>query len=420
MSKKPAANPPPSATTTAKHDTLFLGVDWADQKHDFCLLSAKGEVLRQQVVKHHHKDISAFLRDAIAMLNPEGRLQIACESAVNALGRYLRDFDRVDLRLIHPSSFCSYRESCRNSKAKDDTMDAFLLADYLRRHLDKLPIYAKGQENELEISGRLRRTEVDHRADHYNRMTAALKMIFPGLLAVTDIKSSSLLTILALWPTLQDLQSASPEAICAQLKGNRMRQATIHKLLQLKEEGRPFVTENAVVGGCRSQVRVILRHLETANAIIAELDARIGELVLAESKLFQLMSSLPGAGKALAPRLVAAYSNLPENMTFEEFAAMSGIVPVLISSGKSWFVKMRMSGRGFTCQTFFEFADHSWRQCDWAAEHYRGQRAKKSKHGTAVRSLALKWLRIIWAMIKSGQPYDEARYLAARAAKQES
>jgi hypothetical protein len=420
MSKKPAANPPSSPTTAAKHDTLFLGVDWADQKHDFCLLTAKGEVLRQDVIKHHHKDITAFLRDAIAMLKPEGRIQVACESAVNALGRYLRDFDRVDLRLVHPGSFCNYRESCRNSKAKDDKMDAFLLADYLRRHLDKLPIYAKGQENELEITGRLRRTEVDHRADHYNRMTSALKMIFPGLLAVANIKSSSLLTILALWPTLQDLQSASHEEIYAKLEGKRLHKATIQKLLQLRDEGRFFVTELTVVGGCRSQVRVILRHLETANAIIAELEARINELVLADSKLFQLMSSLPGAGKALAPRLVAAFSNLPENMTFEEFAAMSGIVPVLISSGKSRLVKMRMSGRGFTCQTFFEFADHSWKHSQWAAEHYQNQRAKKSKHGTAVRSVALKWLRIIWAMVKSGQPYDEPRYLAARAAKQAS
>ena len=28
----------------------------------------------------------------------------------------------------------------RNSKAKDDSSDAFLLGDYLRRHLDESPI----------------------------------------------------------------------------------------------------------------------------------------------------------------------------------------------------------------------------------------------------------------------------------------
>ena len=59
-------------------------------------------------------------------------------------------------------------------------------------------------------------------------------------------------------------------------------------------------------------------------------------------------------------------------------------------------------------------------KCDWAKAHYDKQKAGKASHGTAVRSLAMKWLRIIWAMLKSGLPYDEAKYLDACQAKRKA
>jgi transposase len=413
---------PQPSTVSAKTllDSIHLGLDWADAKHDYCILDPAGKILGRGTVKHNHVEITGLIRTCLELLAPSGRIHLACESADNVIGRFLRDFDRVDLHLIHPSAFSHYRQSCRNSKAKNDADDAFLLGDYLRRHMDKLPVCAKGQESELEMTCRLRRSEADSRADHYNRLTATLKMIFPGLTAILAIASPGLLRFLEIWPTLQDFQAASPEQIRDALQGKRLRAAQIHKLLALKAEAQPFVSDKAAVNGFRSQVKAGLKHLAAFNDIIEELENRISELLLDDAPLFQLIDSLPGAGKALVPRLVAAFSSLPEGITREELAAMMGIAPVLIQSGQSRMVRMRMSGRGFTCQTMFEFAFQSILQCNWAKAHYDKQRAGKASHGTAVRSVAMKWLRIIWAMLKSGRPYDETQYLAACQAKRAS
>jgi len=400
----------------SKFNTLTLGIDWAAIKHDWCLLDAQGKVLGQGVIAHTHQEISTLIRDCVSKLTSAGRLHVACESGNNAIGRFLRDFDRVDLHVIHPGSFACYRQARRNSKAKDDSSDAFLLGDYLRRHLDESPILGKGQECELEMICRLRRNEADNRADIYNRLTSTLNLIFPQLLSLMAIKTNCLLQVLALWPTLQDFQAATPEQITTALKGKKLRKNVIIKLVELHRDGRPFVTDPAVISGSRILVKTLVAHIHNYNTIIDELEQRIVELTQGR-KLFELMRRLPGAGKALAPRLVASFSNLPEGMTFEEFVAMLGIAPVMIASGKSKAVKMRMSGRGFTCQTIFEFADQSWKKCAWAKEHYRAQRAKGNCHGMAVRSVAYKWLRIIWAMLRTQEPYDEARYLAARSTK---
>jgi transposase len=408
-------DPSPSAKTLL--DSITVGFDWADAKHDYCILDPAGKVLRRGVVQHNHPEISAFIRSCLELLTPAGRIHIACESADNAIGRLLRDFDRVDLHLIHPGAFAHYRQTRRNSKAKDDADDSFLLGDYLRRHADELPVCAKGQESELEMACRLRRSEADSRADQYNRLTTSLKMIFPGLTAILAVTSPGLLRFLEIWPTLQDFQADSLEQIRLKLKAKRLRTKQITKLLALKNEGQPFVSDKAAVNGFRSQVKTSLRHLAAFNHNIDELEKRIYELVLDNAPLYQLIKSLPGAGKALAPRLVAAFTDLPEGITREDLAAMLGIAPVLIQSGQSRVVRMRMSGRGFTCQTMFEFAFQSCQQCDWAKAHYDKQRGRKVSHGTAVRSLAMKWLRIIWAMLKSGLPYEESKYLDACQAK---
>ena len=41
------------------------------------------------------------------------------------------------------------------------------------------------------------------------------------------------------------------------------------------------------------------------------------------------------------------------------------------------------------------------------------QIARGKKHSTAVRSLAFKWIRIMAACWKQGEPYDDAQYLRA-------
>jgi hypothetical protein len=59
-----------------------------------------------------------------------------------------------------------------------------------------------------------------------------------------------------------------------------------------------------------------------------------------------------------------------------------------------------------------EFAASSIQQSEWARAFYEHQRNEKQKsHHAAVRSLAFKWVRIIYRCWKDGKPYDEEIYL---------
>jgi len=158
--------------------------------------------------------------------------------------------------------------------------------------------------------------------------------------------------------------------------------------------------------------RGLVALLRTLRDNIAGLDRRIEQLVLAHPDGV-LFASLPGAGAVLVPRLIVAMGTRRERYDSAfEVQCYSGIAPVKESSGKTSWVHFRRTCPTFLRQTFHEFALHSIGQSEWAKAYYQHLREDQNKtHHAAVRSLAYKWIRIIFRCWKDGKPYDEEIYL---------
>ena len=109
----------------------------------------------------------------------------------------------------------------------------------------------------------------------------------------------------------------------------------------------------------------------------------------------------------MVPRLIVAFG--ARRKRFEaasEVQNLSGISPVTEASGKTKLVHMRWACPKFLRQTFHEFAAHSLAQSAWAKAYYDLQRHNHKDHHAAVRSLAYKWIRIIYRCWKNRQPYE--------------
>jgi hypothetical protein len=170
----------------------------------------------------------------------------------------------------------------------------------------------------------------------------------------------------------------------------------------------PAVQEPAV-----ALVRVLLELLSALREGIAQFDKLI-EVAAQEHPDFFIFDSLPGAGKVMAPRVLAAFGSQRERYgTAVEMQQYSGIAPLTESSGKSHWVHFRWACPKFLRQSFQEWAAHSLEQSVWARAYYEQQRARGSGHQAAVRALAFKWIRIVFRCWKDRVPYDESRYLAA-------
>ena len=116
----------------------FVGLDWADAKHDVCL-QAVGSTT-QECSQLDHK-LAAI--DAWARALPErcaGRpVAVGLELNKGPLVYALRKYDFFVLFPINPGTLAKYREAFTPSHAKDDPTDAELQLELLLKHRDTLP-----------------------------------------------------------------------------------------------------------------------------------------------------------------------------------------------------------------------------------------------------------------------------------------
>ena len=128
----------------------------------------------------------------------------------------------------------------------------------------------------------------------------------------------------------------------------------------------------------------------------------------------ELFSSFPGADEVLAPRLLSAFcADRDRFASAEEIQQLSGIAPVTERSGKSCWVHYRFACPKFLRQSFHEFAAQSIGQSPWARTYYNRRRERGNGHQAAVRSLAFRWIRIIYRCWQTRVPDSEQAYQQA-------
>ena len=155
-----------------------------------------------------------------------------------------------------------------------------------------------------------------------------------------------------------------------------------------REQAVPAIRDRAVIEAKSAVVKVIAQLIRTLVQGIAELDRKIKEAT-AEHPDFFIFDSLPGAGPALAPRLLAAFgSQRGRYGSAEEIQAYSGIAPVIERSGKKKWVHFRWAAPQFLRQSFHEWAGRSITQSSWARVYYEQQRQRGKGYHAAVRALA--------------------------------
>jgi hypothetical protein len=112
--------------------------------------------------------------------------------------------------------------------------------------------------------------------------------------------------LLQKWPTLDELQRASIKEVAGFLREHRIDDSRIVTLQQLIGKAIAAVKDKAVLESSVLIVARIVRQLEVLRQAIAEHDKRIAGLAASHPD-YGIFSSLPGAGPAMVPRLIAAF-----------------------------------------------------------------------------------------------------------------
>jgi transposase len=396
---------------------LVIGLDRSDLKADLYFIDTRSGLCREEIIGTAPEQLQQWLA-RLRQEHPDRRVALCVEQPAPNLILFLETYSWITLYPINPITLKKFREAFVTSRAKDDAKDAFYLAQLLRSHPDKLKAWQPddSQTRQLQQLVGHRRAVIDERTGLTNRLTALLKQYFPQALDLCgeDLWRPLATAFLLKWPTLQSLQKARPETIKQFYHRNGSRsQKLIETRLGIIEKAVPLTDEIAVLQSHALRVQLICRQLQLMLETVEAFEAKISE-VTREHPDREIFESFPGAGPALAPRLLAGMGS--ERERFERAAnlqCLSGIAPVTKQSGGKRHIHRRYLCPTFLKQSFHEYAKVSILHSRWAAAYYWQQREKGCGHHTAARALAYKWQRIIWKCWQSRTPYSEEIYEAA-------
>ena len=394
----------------------FIGLDWADKKHDVCLSVAGVSKRERSVIEHKPAALRAWaegLRERFGGAPVAVCLELSQGPIVSAL----LEHDFFVLFPVQPATLARYRNAFTTSRAKDDPTDAEFALELLLCHPEKLS-RLEPESVPMRSLRRLveaRRTLVDDRVRITNRITAALKGYFPQVLGWFRDKDTAVFSaFIERWPTIEAAQRARRDTLEAFFRRHNVRYpATIDRRIEAIRVEEPLTTDPAVILPMRLLVKSLLPQLRAVSAAIGRFDDEIARLcpTLPDYEIFR---NLPGAGPALAPRLLVAFGERRER--FPDAAALqkyAGVAPVTERSGNKSWVHWRCQCTTFLRQTFIEWVGQTIPRSFWAQAFYKSCRARGMSHQAALRALAFKWIRILYRCWVERQPYDETRYLMA-------
>ena len=391
-----------------------LGIDWADKKHDLCLLDTATGKKTRLVLTHTPQAINEYFTGLRARY-PGQQIAVGLEQSRGPLLFALLQFDCLVIYPINPTTLAKYRQAFSPSRAKDDPTDAEYAAELLMKHSDRLKCWHPDddQTRTLRYLVEHRRRLIGDRTRISNRMTSLLKCYFPQVLSwFPNLATVLVCDFLLRWPALERLRGVKRTTLLNFFRAHHsVRSDTLEKRLAAIKESVPLTTDRAIINSSVLMITALAAQMKTTIEAVRQFDTEIEKLCAAHPD-FHLFQSLPGAGDVYASRLLAVMGTQRDRWTTaQELACLSGIAPVIERSGQSTWVRWRYFCPKFMRQSFHEYAGESVKHSFWARAYYEQQIAKGKNRQAAVRALAYKWIRIIWKCWQTRTSYNEVRYL---------
>ena len=264
------------------HDefTAFIGIDWADRKHDVCLQAAHSDRREFTRIEHQVDHIDQW---AVSMRQRfGGAIAVALELSQGPLVYALQKYDFFVLYPINPATLAKYREAFKTSRAKDDPTDAELALELLVRHGDRLAALTP-QSMPMRTLLQLveyRRRLVDDKTRLTNRLGYALKQYFPQALNWFEHTDTIVFCdFLQRWPTPTQIKRARAASVRAFFQSHNVRFVNvIDERIRAIKAATPLTQDAAVITAYRLQAQVLADQLRVTLRAIDRYEAQIAEI----------------------------------------------------------------------------------------------------------------------------------------------
>ena len=387
---------------------VCVGIDVAKDKHDCFILSSEGEVLADVFTIPNNMDGFQLLMEKIrCCTSSQDSIKVGLEAtghySYNLLG-FLLD-NGLATYVLNPLHTNLYRKSLSLRKTKTDRVDARTIAAMLLSDVGLKPYTDTAYHNEeLKSLTRYRFDKVKERAKLKQSISRLVCILFPELeKLVPSLHLASVYALLEEFPGAKQIAVANLTRLKFLLadasKGHYGRDMAV----TIRD------TARASIGSFMPAKSLELRH---TIRLIRELDAEIADI---ESSIQSIMEQLhspittiPGIGFRMAAMILAEVGDFSRFDSPDKVLAYAGLSPSTYQSGQLNNCYAHMEKRG---SRYLRYAIYNATKyvCHWDptfAAYLAKKRAEGKHYNVALSHAEKKLVRLIYAMEKSGLPYQ--------------
>ena len=406
---------------------LFVGVDWAEDHHDLCVMDAAGRVRAKGRVSD---DLAGLVRahDLIASAIPSDiedeeadRVEVVVGIETDR-GLMVRALIAAGYRVlaVNPLSVDRYRDRARVSGAKSDPGDARVFADMVRTDAHQhRPVAADSDLAEaIKLVARSHQSAIWSRRRLANQARSALREFYPAALeAFDDVTHPDAVAVLSIAPTPEQGKRLSRSKIAAALRrGGRQanvdrRAEAIQAALRTEHLTQGPVVADAYGAIVASLITVIASHTRQITELEEVLETHFGQHPDAT-----ILRSLPGLGVVTGARVLGEFGDDPTRYdTAKARRNYAGTSPLTVASGTRRIVRARHIRNRRLADALHWWAFNAINRSPGARALYDRRRAAGDTHSGALRVVANRLVAILHGCLRTRTLYNETTAWAHRA-----
>jgi transposase len=388
---------------------IFVGIDWGEQHHQVHALDGGGGTTLSLRVPHDRSGLE-HLRVALATLGAPSDVGVAIERREGLLVDHLLAWGHP-VYPVNPKVAARAREGYRAAPVKSDALDAFALADLLRRQATTWRPLRRPSSLHAELGALVRDRErfvIEHRRLQH-QLRAVLETYYPAATKLfSGLDRAITLAFLRRYPTPAEAERLTAHRLARFLTRQGYSGRTAPEVLI--ERIRAYVgTPNVGVDAARARAMLALVELlDQVGRILDDYQSAIA-YALERHPDAALFASFPGTGLITTATLLAEIgedrSRFPSPGSL---LAEAGLAPVTRQSGSSRRVGFRYAANHHLRAAWGQWMLTAIRISPWTREAYDAGRARGQSHSRAVRSVGARWGRILWRCWLDRQTYDPA------------
>ena len=386
----------------------IVGIDIAKKTHVAAVMNRDGEVVVKSIkIPNSIEGFDSFITRLKEISEDFSEFEFGMEATGHYwLNIYTRLVDLgCNVHVINPVQSDALR-GLYIRKTKNDAVDSVIIADVIRIGRYCETVIAEPDLLELRELTRQRFYIVDSVSDLKRKALTLLDRVFPEYPTLfSDTFGTTSLELLANCSTPEDIVAIDTDKLVEILSKASRGRFTHDKAEQIKETAKNSFSALLSANSASFMLKQFVEQIRFLENQIDELNEMISMYL---TKQNSLITTITGIGNTLGACIISEIGDIERFESPDKLAAFAGIDPSVVQSGNFTGTRSRMSKRGspYLRRAIWLAATSAIMHDPALKAFYDQKKAQGKHHYTCVGYICRKLINIIFAVLKSGKPYQ--------------